>query len=34
MQMSYDLAEVRKREDDIEVAPFTGKPVDPEGPVP
>lgn len=30
MQNSYDIAQARKREGDIEVAPFTGKPVDPQ----
>ncbi len=29
MQNSYDIAEARKREADIEVAPFKGKPRDP-----
>lgn len=29
MQNSYDIAQARKREGDIEVAPFKGKPVDP-----
>jgi addiction module HigA family antidote len=31
MQNSFDIAEARKREGEIEVLPFTGKPADPEG---
>lgn len=30
MQNSYDIAEARKREAEINVAPFKGKPVDPQ----
>lgn len=29
MQNSYDIAQARKREDEIHVAPFTGKPSEP-----
>lgn len=29
MQNSYDIAQARMREGDIEVAPFTGKPLEP-----
>lgn len=32
MQNSYDVAQARKREHEIEVAPFTGKPHDPRRP--
>ena len=31
MQNSFDIAEARKREGEIAVLPFAGKPVDPEG---
>ena len=30
MQNSYDIAEARKREAEIKVAPFRGKPLDPQ----
>jgi addiction module HigA family antidote len=30
MQNSYDIAQARKREGDIKVAPFKGKPLDPQ----
>jgi len=30
MQNSYDIAQARKREGDINVAPFKGKPLDPQ----
>jgi addiction module HigA family antidote len=30
MQNSYDIAEARKREAEIKVAPFKGKPLDPQ----
>jgi antitoxin HigA-1 len=30
MQNSYDIAQARKREGEIHVAPFTGKPLDPQ----
>ena len=30
MQNSYDIAQARKREGDIKVAPFQGKPLDPQ----
>ncbi len=30
MQNSYDIAQTRKREGDIKVAPFKGKPLDPQ----
>lgn len=30
MQNSYDIAQARKREGDIKVAPFRGKPLDPQ----
>ena len=30
MQNSYDIAQARKREGDIMVAPFKGKPIDPQ----
>ena len=30
MQNSYDIAQARKRERDIKVAPFKGKPIDPQ----
>lgn len=30
MQNSYDIAQARKREGEIKVAPFTGKPLDPQ----
>jgi addiction module HigA family antidote len=30
MQNSHDIAQARKREGDIKVAPFSGKPVDPQ----
>ena len=30
MQNSYDIAETRRREGEIEVAPFKGRPVDPQ----
>lgn len=30
MQNSYDIAEARKRESEIKVAPFKGKPLDPQ----
>lgn len=33
MQNSYDIAETRKREGDIQVARFHGKPVDPQPPL-
>jgi plasmid maintenance system antidote protein VapI len=29
MQNSYDIAQTRKREGEIKVTPFTGKPVEP-----
>jgi len=32
MQNSYDIAQTRKREAEIEVAPFKGKPFDPQLP--
>lgn len=33
MQNSYDIAQARKRESEIEVAPFEGKPGDPQQPL-
>ncbi len=30
MQNSYDIAQARKREGEINVAPFAGKPIDPQ----
>jgi plasmid maintenance system antidote protein VapI len=30
MQNSYDIAKARSREAEIEVAPFEGKPIDPQ----
>ncbi len=30
MQNSFDIAQARKREGEIKVAPFTGKPLDPQ----
>ena len=34
MQNSYDIAQARKREGEIHVARFTGKPVDPQASLP